>query len=123
MLTLFRTVFFCAITLSFSAGALIAASFFIADRAPQSDWYIGVHLVVTGVFLSLGVLLFGIQRHVSEIARNALYTEDTAAGKLRHHVKRLLVYLLVGGTVLGAILGLLTYAILARIDQGFAVFG
>ena len=59
MLALFRTVFFCAITLSFSAGALIAASFFIADRAPQSDWYIGVHLVVTEVFFRLGSCCLG----------------------------------------------------------------
>jgi hypothetical protein len=33
------------------------------------------------------------------------------------------VYLLVGGAFLCAVLGVMTYAILARIDQGFAVFG
>jgi len=35
----------------------------------------------------------------------------------------LLAYLLAGGACLCAVLGIMTYAILARIDQGFAVFG
>jgi len=35
----------------------------------------------------------------------------------------LLWLLLAGGLPLGAALGLMAYAILARIDQGFAVFG
>jgi hypothetical protein len=45
------------------------------------------------------------------------------ARELATHVSRLLVYLLAGGALLCAVLGLMTYAILARIDQGFAVFG
>lgn len=123
MTALFRTIFIVAIALSFAAGALVAASFFIADRAPQSGWYIGVHLVVSGIFVALGVLLYGIQRHVTAIERLARRSEDATAGDLRHNVNRLLAYLMVGGLILAAILGLMTYAILARIDQGFAVFG
>jgi hypothetical protein len=123
VIALFRGVFFCAIALSFTAGGLVTASFFIPDRAPQSGWYIGVHLVVTGAFLLLGVLLYGIQRHVAAIATFTRRSEDAGDRDLRHDVNRLLAYLIAAGIILGAILGLMTYVILARIDQGFAVFG
>jgi hypothetical protein len=122
VIALFRSVFFCAIALSFIAGGLVTASFFIPDRAPQSAWYIGVHLVVTGAFLLLGVLLYGIQRHVAAIATFIRRSEDAAARDLRHDVNRVLAYLVAGGIILSAILGLMTYVILGRIDQGFAVF-
>jgi hypothetical protein len=35
----------------------------------------------------------------------------------------LLAYLIAGGAFLCAVLGLMTYGSLARIDEGFAVFG
>lgn len=123
MTVLFRSVFIVAIILSFAAGALVTASFFIADRAPQSTWYIAVHLVITGIFLALGVLLIGIQRHLAAIALLARTGEGATSGDLRHNVNRLLSYLIAGGAVLAAILGVMTYVILARINQGFAVFG
>lgn len=123
MTALFRTVYLVAAALSITAGALVIASFFIADRAPQSRWYIAVHLVIAGVFLALGLLLNGIQRHAAAIALLAERSKDAAATHLRHHLHRLFAYLLVGGLVLTAILGTLTYAIVTRIDQGYAVFG
>jgi len=39
------------------------------------------------------------------------------------HLNRLLAYLLVGGAFLCAVLGIMAYGILTRIDQGLAVFG
>jgi hypothetical protein len=39
------------------------------------------------------------------------------------HVDRFVAYLLVAGAFVCALLAVLTYAILARIHQGFAVFG
>jgi hypothetical protein len=38
-------------------------------------------------------------------------------------LRRLVAYLVAGGLLVCAVLGLLTHVILARIDQGFAVFG
>jgi hypothetical protein len=46
-----------------------------------------------------------------------------AHAQLETHVRRLLVYLLAGGSFLFVALALLAYGILERIGQGFAVFG
>lgn len=123
MVVLFRAVYMVAMALSLSAGALVTASLFIADRAPQSGTFLGISLVVTGIFLTLGVLLFGIQRHVAAIAAVARRRDDDTATAVKPDVTRLVAWLLLGGGMLAAMLAVLTYAILARIDQGFAVFG
>jgi hypothetical protein len=122
MILLFRTLYVCAALLSFAAGALIIASLFIPDRAPQSAQFLIISLVISAIFLGGGVLLLGIQGQVARIAAIARNLEAETARSLGRHVKRLLAYLLPGGVFLCAVLGIMTYAILARIDQGFAVF-
>lgn len=124
MVVVFRLVYLCAALLSSAAGVLVIASFFIPERAPQSTEFLGIHLAVGAVFLGVGILLFGIQRHVAGIAALAAHghAAETAQG-LAAHLSRLLVYLLAGGAFLCAVLGAMAYGILARIDQGFAVFG
>ena len=124
MVVVFRLVYLCAALLSSAAGVLVIASLFIADRAPRSTEFLGIHLAVGAVFLGVSVLLAGIQRHVGGIAALAAHGHagETAQG-LAAHLSRLLAYLLAGGAFLCAVLGLVTYGILARIDEGFAVFG
>ena len=119
----FRVLYFCAALLSVAAGLMVIASLFIQDRAPQSTEMLAVHLGVGATFLGVGVLLFGTQRHVTGIAALAYGRDAAPAQELTTHVNRLLIYLLAGGAFLCAVLGLMTYVILARIDQGFAVFG
>lgn len=123
MVLVFRLLYLCAALLSTAAGALVVASLFIQDRAPQSTEMLGVHVAVGFGFLAVGVLFLGIQRHVGGIAALASGKDGELARELATHVNRLLVYLLAGGSFLCAVLGLMTYVILARIDQGFAVFG
>jgi hypothetical protein len=123
VVVVFRFLYFGAGCLSTVAGALVITSFFIPDRAPQSTEFLGIHLAVGAVFLGLGVVLYGIQRHVAGIAAMAGGHDGETARELVTHVNRLLAYLLAGGVFLCAVLGIMTYAILARIDQGFAVFG
>ena len=123
MVVTFRLVYLCAALLASAAGALVIASRFIADRAPQGTEILGIHLAVGAVFLGVGVLLLGIQRHVAGIAALARGRDGEPARELATRVSRLLAYLLAGGAFLCAVLGVMTYAILARIDQGFAVFG
>lgn len=123
MVAVFRLVYACAALLSMAEGALVVASFFIADRGPHGSGILGVHLAVGAVFLGLGVLLLGIRRHVAGIAAIGRGRADEAAGELAIHVHRLLVHLLAGGAFLGLVLCLTTYAILERIGQGSAVFG
>jgi len=123
MVVVFRVVYRCAALLSSAAGALVVASFFIPDRAPRSAEFLGIHLAVGAVFLGVGVVLLGIQRHVAGIAALAYGHDAETAQELAVHLNRLLAYLLAGGAFLGAVLGVMTYGILTRIDQGFAVFG
>jgi hypothetical protein len=122
MILLFRLIHACAAFLSIAVAVLIAASLFIADRTPRSMEFLGIGLVVGAVFVGLGLLLLGVRRHVTAIA-TLQTSHDATASRLAIHVSRLLVYLIAGGALLCAVLGLLTYAILERIGQGFAVFG
>ena len=118
----FRLTYACAAFLSFAVAVLIVASLFMAERTPRSMEFLGVSLVVGTVFLAIGVLLTGIRRHVVAIAALPM-ARDGAGTTLAFHVSRLLAYLLAGGALLCAVLGALTYGILERIGQGFAVFG
>jgi hypothetical protein len=123
MVPVFGMVYAGAALLAIADGALIVASFFIAERGSQSQGILGVHLAVSAVFLGLGVLLLGIRRHVAGIAAVPGSRAGEAAGELATHVNRLLVYLLAAGAFLCLLLCLTTYAILERIGQGSAVFG
>jgi hypothetical protein len=103
---------------------LVIASFFMPDRAPQGTEFLGIHLAVGAVFLGVGVLLLGIQRHVAGIAALAAHGHAAETEQeLAAHINRLLAYLFAGGAFLCAVLGAMTYGILERIDQGFSVFG
>ena len=80
MVVVFRLVYLCAALLASAAGVLVVASFFIPDRAPRSTEFLGIHLAVGAVFLGVGVLLFGIRRHVAGIA---VLRVDTLASERR----------------------------------------
>lgn len=123
MVVIFRFFYLCSTLLSIIAGTLVITSLFIQDRAPQSSEMLSIHVAVAVTFLGVGGLLLGIQRHVADIAAFVNGKEGEMARKLATPVSRLLMYLLAGGAFLCTVLGLITYAILARIDQGFAVFG
>jgi len=123
MVVVFRLVYLCAALLASAAGALVILSLFIQDRAPQSTAMLGIHLTVGATFLGVAVLLLGIQRHVGGVAALAYGHDGERAQDLVGHLNRLLAYLLVGGAFLCAVLGIMAYGILTRIDQGFAVFG
>ncbi len=119
MLQAFRFLFLLAAILCVAAAILITASLFIADRAPQSPRFLAVSLCCSGIFVATGWLAFGIRRHVAAIASQA----RAGPKDLSQHAEALLVHLVCGGAVLCVMLALIVYAILARIDQGFAVFG
>lgn len=119
----FSTSFAVAAALFGAAGLLVIASLFLAETRPETDTFLGIHLIVGGLFVALGLLLLGIRREVAAIARIALAREAAEAAGLRDSVRRLLRLLLTGGLFLCLVMGLVTYGILARIDEGFAVFG
>jgi mannitol-specific phosphotransferase system IIBC component len=123
MVVVFRLVYLCAALLAIASGGLVIASLFIQDRGPQTTEMLGIHLAVGAVFLGVGALLLGIQRHLARIAALAHGADGDRMRELAAHLSRLLAYLLAGGTFLCAVLGAMTYGILERIGQGFAVFG
>lgn len=112
-----------ATALSLTAGLLVAVSLFIAERAPQGSWYLALHLIVSGVFLMLGMLLAGITMQVLGLAKIAVSAGSPPMHALNKGIRRLMILLSVVGLGLCAILAILTYGILSRIDEGFAVFG
>jgi hypothetical protein len=119
----FSASFAVAAALSGIAGFLVIASLFIADTRPQTDTFLGIHLLVGGVFVALGLLLLGIMLQVVAIARIARAQEGAVAARLRDKVRGLLLLLLAGGLFLCLVMAIVTSGILARIDEGFAVFG
>jgi hypothetical protein len=124
LLTLaFGFLFIVAAALSVAASLLVTASLFIADRSPTSTEFLGIHLLVSGAFLLLGVLLGGILLQIVGIVRIEADLDSRSTERLRKRVSRLLVFLVIAGAGLFCLLGIINYAILARIDEGFAVFG
>jgi hypothetical protein len=126
MHTLFHAVYLLGVALCLAAGTLVTLSrlhHFIVEGRPPSMDYLGVSLGVSGVFLALAILLFGIQRHGGAVARIAATLRREADADLRSHMAGLLIYLGFAGLVFDVFMGALTYAFLTRIGQGFAVFG
>lgn len=123
MVIVFKLVYVCAAFLAMAAGTLVTASLFIAERAPQSARFLGISIVVSAVFVGAGLVLLGIRRHVAAIAAAVRSQDSESLRNPAQHVGRLVACLLVGGAVVCALLAILTYGILERIDQGFAVFG
>jgi hypothetical protein len=123
LLVAFRVVYFLATALFLTAAGLVTASHFIADQGPQSPTYLAISVTVSGVFLAAGLLLLGIQSRTAGIAKSNTATGDANGNGIARHLPVLLVYLIIGGLALCAIMAIATFAILARINQGFAVFG
>ena len=123
MKTLLRLTYFSASGVSLFAGLMVMASMLIAERAPQSARFWIITIVVSVSFAGAGLLLLAIGRHL--VAIGVLVESKTNDGDtvLERRWRRLAGHMLAGGLVVLCLLLLVTYAILARIDEGFAVFG
>jgi hypothetical protein len=56
MVVVFRIVYLCAALFAGTAGTLVTASLFMADRAPQSGRFLVISIAVSAVFLTVGAL-------------------------------------------------------------------
>jgi hypothetical protein len=123
LLAAFRVVFLLAACLFIAAAGLVTVSLLIAERASQSSTFLAISIAVSTVFLASGLLMLGIQFRIAAIAK--LDSDNIASGGnyLTHHLHVLVVYLILGGMALCSTMLIAVYAILARIYQGFAVFG
>ncbi len=123
MLALLRALLITIAALAALSAALIIASLFITDRAPVSTQAFVVSLVVSALFLVIAGVAAGIRRHVGRLASAGAALPETAGAAFHGAFGALVRYLLVGAGMMALFLALLTYIILARIDQNFAVFG
>jgi len=123
MLYLLRAIYYLASAVSLFACLATTASMFIAERAPQSPLYWLITGAVSLFFAFLALLILGITRQLAAIGVLSRAMVDERGAALRARWKRLAVYLVLGGLILLSVLLIVTYAIVARIDQGFAVFG
>ena len=110
-----------AVTLSLAASVLVTASFLFAAHGPRG--YLGLHLVISGVFLLVGFLFGGIGLQVLDLAKIAATAEGLLTVGLRTRLVRLMTLLVIAGLCLCALLAAATAGILQRIGQGSAVFG
>jgi hypothetical protein len=104
-------------------AGLIFASLLIADRAPVSAQAWTVSVVVIAIFGLIAALCGGIARQAGRLGAAASAVEGAGAARLRGALAGLARLLLVAALAFGAVLLLVGHAILARIDEGFAVFG
>lgn len=119
----FALLFTTAGALSGTAGLLVTASLFIADTSPQSNAFLNIHLFVSGIFLGMAALVFAIELQVYGLASAVRALDDGTGRQVRSRLIRLLALLGIAGVFLCGLFALVTYGILARIDEGFAVFG
>ena len=122
MTTLLRATYFSAAALSLFAAAMVTVSMLIPERAPQSARFWLITIGVGLFFAVVGLVLLGIGRHLPAIGVLARSTTNEGA-LLRSRWRRLAVHMLLGGLLLLPVLLLIAWAILARIDEGFALFG
>jgi hypothetical protein len=120
-MTALRFTYVFAASLCWGSALLVTGSLFIADRAPQSLNFFIISIIVSGLLFSIGVILLGIQRHLSFIGR--FLTGIEAKFEAEKSWCMLSVYMILGGLMLSFVLLIITYATITRIDQGFAVFG
>ncbi len=117
----FALVVTATVALALAAGGLVTASYFITMHQPQG--FLGLHLVVGGMFVLLGLLVGGIGVQVFCLAMIVATLKTSRAGELGARVFRLLVLLSVAMLCLCVTLAAATFGILDRIGQGVAVFG
>jgi hypothetical protein len=102
-------------------AVLVIASLFIADRAPLTSQATTVSLVVAALFTMMAGLALALQHSLTRLGRAISSSADEEpAGRA---FRQLVVTLLFTCLIFGPLLALVSYAILARIEEGFAVFG
>ena len=123
MITRLRVTYYSAAALSLFAASAVTVSMLIPERAPHSAQFWIITIAVGLYFAAIGVVLLGIGRHLPAIGllAKAMTSDESAELKSRWH--RLAVHMLLGGLLLLPVLLLITWAVLARIDEGFAIFG
>ncbi len=121
LLVAFRIIYAMAAALLLIAAGLIIGSHFMVESGSPPGRFLAISIAVGGTFLACCLLVLGIRSRILKIAE--MPYQNGASSGLDRHVSALLVYLILGGAGFCAIMMLVTFAILSRINEGFAVFG
>lgn len=123
MINMLRVTYFAAAALGLFAASIVTVSILIPERAPNSSQFWIVTIGV-GLFLAVvGLVLLGIGRHLPAIGVLAQSITNDDSAQLKSRWRRLAVHMLLGGLLLVPVLLLIAWGILARIVEGFALFG
>lgn len=123
MLPALRMVLVGIAALAVLDAVLVTASLFMTDRAPVSPEYFGISFAVTIFFLVFGGLALAIQRQMGRLSAAGLGLAEPARAAIERNFRPLVGQFLLAGLLFGFLLAAVSYGILARIDQDFAVFG
>ena len=123
MLVAFRIVLWLAAASFFIPAGLLTASLFMADLGPQSAAFTGVSVAVSVLFLAAGLLILGIQFRTVAIAKLRIEEDGPANAHLDRHLSFLAAYLMISAAALCVIMTTVIFAILVRLNEGYAVFG
>lgn len=123
LVVIFRVVYWLVAALFFIAAGLVIASLYMAESPSHPPKFIYISVTVSGLFLAVGFLILGIQFRTVAIAKLGIGKRDEHKNGFDRHMPVLLAYLTIGGMALCMIMATITFAILARISEGFAVFG
>lgn len=123
LLLAFRAVFFLAAALFFIPAGLLVASLFSAQLAPNSKELVGVSVALSLVFLVFGLLILGIQFRITAIAGLCNDGPGASTDTVHRHLSFLSVYLIVSGCALCLMMAIVTSGIVARLREGYPVFG
>jgi len=123
MIKLLRVTYYSAAALSLFAASAVTVSMLMPERAPHSAQFWIITIAVGLYFAAIGVVLLAVGRHLPAIGVLAKAMTNDEGTELRSRWRRLAVHMLLGGLLLLPVLLLITWAILARIDEGFAIFG
>lgn len=123
MFVAFHIVLWLAAASFFIPAGLITASLFMADRAPQSPTFIGVSVAMSLSFFAAGLLILGIQSKVVALFRLSDGGEVEARNGANRPLSFLAAYLMIGCIAVCLIMATVTFAIVARINEGYPVFG
>lgn len=115
-MVVFRAVFLLDAVLCWAAALAVAVSMVLPGRAPQGVSFWLITAGIGFVFAIAGWMSFGAQRHLVRLYAGL-------GGEARRQLRRAARYLTGGAGLLGVIVALCLYVILARIDQRLALFG
>lgn len=109
-----RVFFLVVVTLCWLNAIIIAANGWLVGGAGV----LSISLSVALVYAAIGLVVFFIQKYLLRTLSQVLATSSAFVS-----LRRLAASLAIGAAALGLVMALSLFAIIARIGEGYAIFG